>query len=207
MVRRGDALAIVLAVVVMSALVVSGVSPHDRLTWFMEVAPVLIALPVIAATHRRFPLTRLLLVLICVHALILILGGAYTYARVPMGFEIQAWLGLERNPYDRIGHFAQGFVPAMVARELLLRLGIVARRGWLPFLVCSICLAISALYELIEWQAAVIMGQGATEFLGTQGDPWDTQADMAFALIGAVTALATLGGWHDRQLARLQSGA
>jgi len=204
--RRRDGLAVALALLVLAALAISGISPHDRLTWFMEVAPVLIALPLIAATHRRFPLTSLLLVLISVHALILILGGAYTYARVPLGFEIQAWLGLERNPYDRIGHFAQGFVPAMVARELLLRLRILARRGWLPFLVCCICLAISAFYELIEWQAAVIMGQGATEFLGTQGDPWDTQADMAFALIGAITALATLGRWHDRQLARLQSG-
>lgn len=205
--RRRDGLALALAVMVLVALLVSGVSPYDRLTWFMEVAPVLIALPVIAATHRRFPLTRLLLVLISVHALILILGGAYTYARVPLGFELQSLLGLARNPYDRIGHFAQGFVPAMVARELLLQLGILARRGWLPFLVCCICLAISALYELVEWQAAVIMGQGAVEFLGTQGDPWDTQADMAFALIGAVSALASLGRWHDRQLATLESGA
>jgi putative membrane protein len=185
------------------ALVASGIAPYDRLTWFMEVLPAMIALPLIAATHRRFPLTSLLLVLICLHALILILGGAYTYARVPPGFWLQELFGFERNPYDRIGHFAQGFVPAMVARELLLRLRVLARRGWLGFVVCCICLAISAMYELIEWQAAVWVGDGAVEFLGTQGDPWDTQADMAFALFGALCALALLGRWHDRQLASL----
>ncbi|QID16719.1 DUF2238 domain-containing protein [Nitrogeniibacter mangrovi] len=198
-----DRLALGLAAIVGVALVVSGLAPHDRLTWFMEVAPVLIALPLIAATHRHFPLTELVLVLIAVHALILILGGAYTYARVPLGFWIQDAFGFARNPYDRIGHLAQGFVPAMVARELLLRLGVLARRGWLFFLVCCICLAISALYELIEWQAAVIMGQGAVDFLGTQGDPWDTQADMALALVGAVLAQTLLGRWHDRQLQRV----
>jgi len=205
-IRGHDGWALALALTVIAALMLSGWSPHDRVTWFMEVLPVLIALPMVAVTHRHFPLTRLVLVLISLHALILILGGAYTYARVPLGFWLQDLFGFARNPYDRIGHFAQGFVPAMVARELLLRLGILARRGWLPFLVCCICLAISALYELIEWQAAVVMGQGAVEFLGTQGDPWDTQADMAFALIGAVAALVLLGRWHDRQLAAIEAG-
>ncbi len=202
--QSGDRLALCLAVLVGLALVVSGLAPYDRLTWFMEVAPVLIAVPLIAVYHRRFPLTRLLLVLIAVHALILILGGAYTYARVPLGFWLQDVFGFARNPYDRIGHLAQGFVPAMVARELIVRLGILARRGWLFFIVCCICLAISAVYELVEWQAAVIMGQGAVEFLGTQGDPWDTQADMAFALIGAMAAQWLLGRWHDRQMRALQ---
>lgn len=201
---RRDRLALVLAGVVLAALVVSGIAPYDRLTWIMEVAPAVIALVLIAATHRRFGLTELVLVLIALHALILILGGAYSYARVPLGFWLQDLFGFERNPYDRIGHLAQGFVPAMVARELLLRLKVLARTGrWLFFLVCCICLAISALYELIEWQAAVLMGQGATEFLGTQGDPWDTQADMALALTGAILAQWLLGRWHDRQLAAL----
>lgn len=201
---RRDRLALVLAGVVLAALVVSGIAPDDRLTWIMEVAPAVIALVLIAATHRRFALTELVLVLIALHALILILGGAYSYARVPLGFWLQDLFGFERNPYDRIGHLAQGFVPAMVARELLLRLKVLARTGrWLFFLVCCICLAISALYELIEWQAAVLMGQGATEFLGTQDDPWDTQADMALALTGAILAQWLLGRWHDRQLAAL----
>jgi len=202
--QRRDGLALALGGVVLAALVVSGIQPHDRLTWWMEVLPAMIALVLIGATHRRFALTELLLVLIAVHALILILGGAYTYARVPLGFWLQDVFGFERNPYDRIGHLAQGFVPAMVARELLIRLRVLARLGaWLFFLVCCICLAISALYELIEWQAAVIMGQGATEFLGTQGDPWDTQADMAFALLGAILAQVLLARWHDRQLQTL----
>lgn len=199
--EKRDALALGLAALVAAALVASGISPHDRLTWWMEVLPAMIALVLVGATHRRFPLTELVLVLIAIHALILILGGAYTYARVPLGFWLQDVFGFERNPYDRIGHLAQGFVPAMVARELLIRLKVLARCGvWLFFLVCCICLAISALYELIEWQAAVVMGQGATEFLGTQGDPWDTQADMALALLGSILAQLMLARWHDRQL-------
>jgi len=201
---RRDGLALVLGGLVLAALVVSGIAPYDRATWWMEVLPAMIALVVIGATHRRFPLTEMVLVLIAVHALILIMGGAYTYARVPLGFWLQDVFGFERNPYDRIGHLAQGFVPAMIARELLIRLKVLARQGaWLFFLVCCICLAISALYELIEWQAAVIMGQGATEFLGTQGDPWDTQADMALALVGAVLAQSLLSRWHDRQIQAL----
>lgn len=204
--QRKDALVFGLGALVTAALVVSGIDPYDRLTWWMEVLPAMLALVIIGATHRRFPLTELVLVLIAIHALILILGGAYTYARVPLGFWLQDAFGFERNPYDRIGHLAQGFIPAMIARELLIRRKVLARGGaWLFFVVCSICLAISALYELIEWQAAVIMGQGATEFLGTQGDPWDTQADMALALIGSILAQWLLARWHDRQLQALSA--
>ena len=185
------------------ALVASGVAPFDRATWWMEVAPVIILAPLLVASHRRFPLTRLLQVLIAAHALVLIVGGAWTYARVPFGFWLQDVMGLERNPYDRIGHFMQGFVPAVAAREILLRRAVVRGRGWLFFIVSCICLAISAVYELVEWGAAVALGQGAEAFLGTQGDPWDTQSDMAMALVGAVCAQLALGRWHDRQLARI----
>ena len=204
MADRAEGFEWTLLAIVLAALAASGISPHDRLTWWMEVAPVLIALPLLMATHRRFPLTRLVLALIAVHALILILGGTYTYARVPLGFWLQDVFDFARNPYDRIGHFAQGFVPAMVARELLLRLHVLRRPRWLFFLVCCICLAISATYELIEWLAAVLMGGEAEDFLGTQGDPWDTQSDMALALLGAALAQALLGRWHDRWLARLR---
>ena len=190
-----------LVAIVVAAVVVSAISPYDRLTWWMEVMPVLIALPILMATHRRFPLTRLVLALITFFALILILGGTYTYARVPLGDWLQDAFALARNPYDRIGHFFQGFVPAMLARELLLRLDVVRGRGWLFFLVCCVCLAISALYELIEWQAAVLVAGGAVEFLGTQGDPWDAQADMSLALGGAALAQILLWRWHDRLIA------
>ena len=184
-------------------LLISGVHPYDRPTWLLEVAPVLIALPIMLATNRRLPLTDLLYCLIFVHAIILIVGGAYTYARVPLGFWIQDWFNLARNPYDKIGHFAQGFVPALVAREILLRGKYVAGRKMLSFIVICIALAISAAYELIEWLSAVILGQGADEFLGTQGDPWDTQSDMLFALIGAIAAVAFLSRIHDRQIRRV----
>jgi putative membrane protein len=193
-------------IAVLAALAVSGIKPYDRITWWMEVAPVLIGAPVLVATYRRFPLTSLLYVLICVHALVLIVGGAYSYARVPLGFWLQDLLALERNPYDRIGHFMQGFVPAMIAREILLRGGFVSRRGMAAFLCICVALAFSAFYELIEWWAALALGQGAEEFLGTQGDPWDTQADMFLALIGAVVALASLTRFHDRQLERSTIG-
>lgn len=186
------------------ALVASGIAPYDRLTWVMEVLPVLIAAPILIATHARLPLTRLVYVLIAIHGLILIYGGAYTYARVPAGFWLQELLGFTRNPYDRIGHFAQGFVPALVARELLLRVFRIEGRKILNFLVICVALAISAFYELIEWWAAAVMGGTAEEFLGTQGDVWDTQWDMFLALTGAILALLVLGRWHDRQLARLK---
>jgi putative membrane protein len=181
----------------------SGWAPHDRPTWLMEVAPALIALPVLLATHRRFPLTPLLYLLIAVHAAILCVGGKYTYAEVPAGFWVKALLGLSRNPYDRLGHLFQGFVPALVAREVLLRTSPLRRGGWLFTLVTSVALAISALYELVEWLAAVLMGQGADAFLGTQGDPWDTQWDMFMALVGAIVSQLLLNRLHDRQIAAL----
>lgn len=192
-----------LTVFCLIALAISSLQPFDRTTWWLEVAPVLIALPILWATRRRFPLTPLLYVCIGLHALVLIVGGTYSYARVPFGFELQSWLDLSRNPYDKIGHFAQGFVPALVAREILLRGGYVQGRKMLAFVVVCIVLAISASYELIEWAAALALGQGADEFLGTQGDPWDTQSDMGFALLGALVALLTLARWQDRQIARL----
>lgn len=185
------------------ALAVSGWRPYDRLTWFLEVAPVLIAIPILIATHRRYPLTTLLYVLIFVHALVLMLGGAYTYARVPLGHWVQELFSLSRNPYDKLGHFVQGFVPAMIAREILLRGDYVRGRRMVAFVCIAIALAISACYELIEWFSAIALGQGADEFLGTQGDPWDTQSDMLMALVGACAALASLSSVHDRQLARL----
>lgn len=196
-------LPLVLLALVAAALVASALAPYDRATWWMEVAPVLIVAPLLVATHRRFPLTPLLQVLIAAHALVLIVGGSWTYARVPVGFWLQDVLALDRNPYDRIGHFMQGFVPAIAAREILLRHRVLRAGGWLFFLVTCVCLAISALYELVEWGAAVALGQGAEAFLGTQGDPWDTQGDMAMALLGALAAQLLLGGWHGRQLARL----
>jgi putative membrane protein len=182
-------------------LAVSGWKPHDLPTWAMEVAPVAIVLVLLWATQRRFPLTPLLYALIFLHACVLMLGGHYSYARVPLGFGIQEVFGLARNPYDGIGHFMQGFVPAIAARELLLRHTGLQRGAWLFVVIVLACLGISALYELIEWGAALALGQGADEFLGTQGDPWDTQKDMALAGAGAVVAQALLARWHDRQLA------
>lgn len=192
------------AAVLAVMLGLSGVDPYDRTTWALEVFPVVIALPVMALTHRRFPLTTLLYACIFLHALVLMLGGAYTYARVPLGFQIQDLLQLGRNPYDKIGHFFQGFVPALVAREILIRGAYVQGRRMLAFIVVCIVLAISATYELIEWGAAVALGQGADEFLGTQGDPWDTQSDMFLALIGASAALLLFSRRHDRQVADMQ---
>jgi putative membrane protein len=188
-------------------LAISGVHPYDRLTWVLEVAPVVIALPLMWATFSRFPLTNLLYLCVFLHAAILIWGGAYTYARVPLGFELQELLGLDRNPYDKIGHFFQGFVPALVAREILGRGGFVRGKGMLAFLVICVVLAISAVYELVEWAAALSLGQGADQFLGTQGDEWDTQADMFFALVGATVALVGLSGLHDRQIAAMTARA
>ena len=188
---------------VLGALVVSGISPYDRATWWLEVSPVLIALPVLLGTAWRFPLTPLLYGLIALHCLVLILGGAYTYARVPAGLWVQELFALERNPYDRLGHFLQGLVPALVAREILLRGGFVAHGRMLAFLSLCVAMAISAFYELIEWGVALLAGGGAIDFLGTQGDPWDTQADMFWALIGASTGLLGLARLQDRQIATL----
>ena len=201
-IRRSQTLVFAVFVLVI-LLVLSGLRPFDRTTWMLEVFPVVIALPVLWATYHRFPLTNLLYFFIFLHALVLMLGGAYSYARVPLGFYLADWLDLSRNPYDKIGHFFQGFVPALVAREILVRGRFVRGRKMLAFVVLSIILAISALYELIEWAAALILGQGADEFLGTQGDPWDTQSDMFLALIGGSTALLFFSRLHDRQIKHL----
>ena len=195
----------VLSLALIGLLAWSGFRPHDRLTWFMEVLPVFVALPLMWTTRRRFPLTGLLYACIFAHCCVLMLGGAYTYARVPMGFALQECLGLARNPYDKIGHFMQGFVPALIAREILIRGEFVRGRRMLAFLVLCVVMAVSATYELVEWAAALVMGQGADEFLGTQGDPWDTQSDMFFALVGAATALVLLSRRHDREIAGLRS--
>ncbi len=193
----------ILAGLWVAALAVSGVGPLERMTWFMEVAPVLIALPLLIWTRAGFPLTQLLYRLIFLHGLILMLGGHYTYAQTPLGFWIQDALDLTRNPYDRIGHFAQGFIPAILAREILLRKTTLAPGKMVFFLVVCVCLAFSAFYELIEWWAAVILGEDAQAFLGTQGDVWDSQWDMFFALAGAVTAQILLARVHDRQLRKV----
>ncbi len=191
------------SVALLALLVLSGWRPFDLATWVMEVAPVVIVLLIIWATRQQFPLTPLLLALVFAHACVLMLGGHYSYARVPLGDWLRDAFGLARNPYDGIGHFMQGFVPAIAARELLLRHTGLVRGGWLFVVVTAVCLAVSAIYELIEWGAAVALGQGAEEFLGTQGDPWDTQKDMAMAWIGAMAAQWVLARWHDRQLAAL----
>jgi putative membrane protein len=189
--------------VVTIALLVSGLAPHDRTTWWLEVFPVLLGAPVLLATARRFPLTPLTYTLLAVHALILILGGHYTYARVPLGFWVQDLLGLARNHYDRLGHFAQGFIPAILVRELLLRTSPLRPGRWLFVLVSATCLAFSAGYEFFEWWAALLGGQAADAFLGTQGDVWDTQWDMFLALLGALASQLALGRAHDRSLAGL----
>jgi putative membrane protein len=194
------------AIVVTAILLWSGISPYDRITWLMEVAPVLVALPLMAATWRRFPLTTLLYVLIFAHALVLIAGGAYSYARVPLGFWMADVLGTTRNPYDKVGHFMQGFVPVMVAREIFIRGAHVQGRRMVAFLSFCVVMMVSSCYELIEWAAALALGQGADEFLGTQGDPWDTQSDMFFALIGSWAALLLLSRLHDRQLGKPPTG-
>ena len=198
---------LVLLIVGAVLLVLSGIGPHDRTTWWLEVGPVLIAAPVLILTARRFPLTPLAYRLIFVHALILMLGGHYTYAEVPLGFWMQRVFNFARNHYDRIGHIAQGFVPAIVVREILIRRSPLRPGKWLTFLALCVCLAISALYELVEWWAALLGGEGADAFLGTQGDQWDTQWDMFLALLGAASALLVLSRLHDRQIARLEEGS
>jgi putative membrane protein len=193
----------VLVLVAVAGLLITGIAPYERPTWWLEVAPVILALPILFWTRRRFPLTPLAYGLIAVHAVILMVGGHYTYARVPFGFWLEHALDLSRNPYDRIGHFVQGFVPAILAREILLRCTPLKSGGWLSFIVVSICLAISACYEFLEWWTALIAGEGAVAFLGTQGDVWDTQWDMFMALLGATTSVLLLARVHDRALARL----
>lgn len=200
--RRPSAYELFLLVAVALVLVWSGIEPHDRFTWVLEVLPVVIGVPLLIYFYPRFRFTPLVYTLIAVHAVILMVGGRYTYAEVPLGFRVQEWLGLARNHYDRLGHFVQGFVPAMVAREILIRRSPLRGTKWLPFVVICFCLAFSAFYELIEFWTALATGEQAEAFLGTQGDPWDTQWDMMLALIGAITALTLLSRWHDRQLGR-----
>jgi putative membrane protein len=201
--KKAEAIAL-LAVLVVS-LVVSGINPYDRLTWFLEVLPVLIGLPLVLAIYPRFQLTPMACWLIFIHCLVLMLGGHYTYARVPLGFWAQELLDLSRNHYDRLGHLAQGFIPAILTREILIRKSPLKPGAWLFFLVTSVCLAISAFYEFIEWWTAIIGGESAESFLGTQGDVWDTQWDMFLAFIGALMAQLMLSGIHDRQLERMAS--
>ena len=182
------------------ALVISGIHPHDRLTWVLEILPVVIGIPILVATARRFPFTRLAYRLIFAHAILLMAGGHYTYELVPLGEYMRAALGLARNDYDRLGHFAQGFVPAIIAREVLVRLSVVKRGGWLFLFVTAICLSFSALFEMVEWTAATLLGADANAYLATQGDPWDTQWDMFLALVGAITAQILLGSVHDAEM-------
>lgn len=185
------------------AFVWSGIYPKDYLTWALEVSPAVIAFAVLTATYRVFPLTRLLYALILVHCIVLMVGGHYTYAEVPLFEPQKSMLGFERNNFDKLGHFLQGFVPAIAAREVLIRKEIIASPNWRNFFIICFCLAFSALYELIEWMVALISATAAEAFLGTQGYVWDTQSDMAFALLGAILALALLGHTHDRQIGNI----
>ncbi len=190
--------------VLFGVLIWSGIQPKDQVTWLLEVLPVLVALPLLYATRERFPLTTLAYGLILVHAVILMVGGHYTYAEVPIGDWFREAFDGTRNNYDKLGHLAQGFIPAIVAREVVIRLGVFNSRAWMNFFVVSLCLAISALYELVEWWVALLSDEAAEAFLGTQGYVWDTQSDMALALLGAIAAIVLLGSLHDRQLNDVQ---
>lgn len=190
-------------ILLLSGIILLGITaihPHDYPTWWMETAPIFIAVPILVATYKNYTLTPLLYRLLFLHALILMVGGHYTYAEVPLGYWMQDWFGFARNNYDKIGHLAQGFIPAMLFRELLLRSSPLKQGKLLFTLVAACCLAVSASYELVEWAAAEMMGQGAEAFLGTQGYAWDTQSDMLMALIGAIVAQVVLGKVQDRQL-------
>ncbi len=189
----------------LAVLIWSGIAPKDRFTWLLEVGPVLLGAPVLMATWKRFPLTPLLYVLLFLHGVILMVGGHYTYAEVPPGNWVRDLFHMSRNHYDRLGHFAQGFVPAILAREVLLRTSPLRQGKWLFFLVTSVCLAFSAFYEFLEWWTAMATGTAAEAFLGTQGDVWDSQWDMFLALVGALCAQLTLSRVHDRQLAGVEA--
>ena len=201
MLRRNYQWALLGCVVV--GLVWSGIAPHDRFTWLLEVCWVLAAIPIVVFTRNRFPLTNLLATLLSLHGLVLIIGGYYTYERVPLGEWWKVWFGWHRNHYDRLGHLVQGIVPAILSREVLLRRSPLRDGKWLFFLVTCICLAFSAFFEMLEWWASLAAGSKADAFLGTQGDPWDTQEDMLCALVGAVTSQVVLRHWHRKQLSRL----
>ena len=198
-----DRLPLTLLAVVAGFFVWSGIHPHDRFTWFLEIVPLLVAVPILLGTYRRFRLSSLTCILITLHAVILMVGGHYTYAEVPLFNWIRDHFHLHRNEYDHLGHFAQGFVPAIIAREILLRMRVLRRGAWLFFLVVCICLSISLLYELFEWAVAIFTGTSAAAFLGGQGDPWDTQKDMAWALAGALFAMSTMQRLHDYSLSAL----
>ena len=198
-------LALLLAVI--AAILWSAWRPHDRFTWWLEVTPGLAGLVLLLATYRRFRFTTLCYTLIALHICVLCVGGHYTYARVPLFEWLRPLFSWQRNNYDRLGHFMQGFVPAIIAREVIIRFGVLARRNWLPFLVVSICLAISALYELIEWWTALLSGGAANDFLGSQGDVWDTQSDMCVALVGATCAVILLSAVHNRAIRKLEATA
>ena len=204
MTRATDRIPVCLLISVSLVFVVLGWAPKaDRFTWFMENVPVILGVPVLIATHRRFPLTNLLYGLIALHCLVLMVGGYWTYAEVPAGHWVKAWLHLARNPYDRLGHLFQGFVPVLIFREVLFRKGIVKPGTWAVFVLIAMALGLSASYELLEWQTAVWKGASADAFLGSQGDPWDTQWDMACALIGACASLIFLSRIHDRRMTTL----
>jgi putative membrane protein len=200
---RQDREPFILFVVGVAFLILSGLYPRDRFTWWLEVGPILLGGPLLVATYSRFRLTTLVYRLLFVHAAILMVGGHYTYAETPIGLWMERAFGFARNHYDRIGHFAQGFIPAILAREILLRRSPLVPGKWLFFLVTCVCMAISAFYELIEWWMALVTGEAASAFLGTQGDPWDTQWDMFWALVGAIVAQLTLARLHDRHLMHL----
>ena len=190
-------------IVFLSVLTWSAIEPADQLTWWMEVIPALVGIIILIMTRQRFPLTELVYFLILIHAIILMVGGHYTYAEVPLGDWLRDLVGGERNNYDKLGHLAQGFIPVMIAREIMIRNKVVAVKGWLTFLLLSVVLAFSAFYELIEWWAALVSSEAAESFLGTQGYVWDTQSDMLWALCGAIAALLSLSKLHDRQISAL----
>ena len=193
-------------IIFFATLVWSGIEPKDSTTWVLEVLPAVVGFAVMVATRRRFPLTSLAYLLILAHCIVLMVGGHYTYAEVPLFDWIRDGFGLERNNYDKLGHFMQGFVPAIVAREILVRNAIIAGKGWMSFIIVCICLAISAFYELIEWWVAILSDEAAEAFLGTQGYVWDTQSDMMYALVGAIAALVLLSKLHDKQIKRVARG-
>ena len=194
---------LVLLFIVAIVLFWSGWQPHDRFTWWLEIAPGLAGIVILLVTYRRFQFTTLCYALIALHICVLCVGGHYTYARVPAFDWLRPIFGWQRNHYDRLGHFMQGFVPAMISREIFIRLNIVNRKKWIPFFVVSVCLAISAFYELVEWRVAIFGGSASNDFIGSQGDVWDTQEDMLFALIGAACALLFLSHFHDRVLQKI----
>ena len=189
--------------VLISVFIWSAIEPKDRLTWLLEVFPVIIALPVLAVTYNKFRLTPLVYVLILLHCLVLLVGGHYTYAEVPLFNDMKTWFGFERNNFDKLGHLMQGLVPAMIARELVIRLDIVRGIYWRNFFIMCFVLALSAFYEMLEWWVALLSQEAAEAFLGMQGYEWDTQSDMGYALMGAVAALLLLSKMHDKQLRKI----